>query len=328
MSRRLLSGLSALAALLTLVSPLAADDAAAKRPFTLADLYRVAGVADPALSPDSKSVVYAVTTNDVKAGTRTQALWRVDAGGGPARPITFSGARDSHPFFSPDGKTLAFVSTRAGDPQVFFLPTAGAIVLLFFPEGSKSAQKAWALLVSAATFAAAADKRTTAALAIAHLAEHAPVPQREIALPAGAPFGTILVDRATCTMCLACVGSCPEGALLDGAEKPELRFIETKCVQCGICAATCPERSIALVPRLNLAPDARAPRVVNEAAIFKCIGCGKPLGTEKMVANMLVKLAGHSMFAAPGALDRLKMCADCRVIDLVKSEGSLDIRDV
>ncbi len=180
----------------------------------------------------------------------------------------------------------------------------------------------------AATFALTGDKRTTAALAIEHLAQHAPVPQREIALPSGAPYGTIAVDAATCTMCLACVGSCPEGAILDNVETPQLRFIEAKCVQCGICAKTCPENAIALSPRLNLAPEAKQPRVVNEAAIFKCIGCGKPLGPEKMVANMLGKLAGHSMFATPGALDRLKMCADCRVIDLMKHERGVDIRDL
>ncbi|MGH6743221.1 MAG: hypothetical protein ACREYB_00495, partial [Casimicrobiaceae bacterium] len=50
------------------------------------------------------------------------------------------------------------------------------------------------------------------------------------------------------------------------------------------------------------------------------IRCGKALGTDKMVGNMLAKLAGHSMFAAPGALDRLKMCADCRVIDMMQKE--------
>ena len=74
--------------------------------------------------------------------------------------------------------------------------------------------------------------------------------------------------------------------------------------------------------------EAREPRVLNEAAVFNCIACGKPLGTEKMVNAMLGKLAGHSMFAAPGALDRLKMCADCRVVDLVRNEKSVDIRDV
>ena len=35
---------------------------------------------------------------------------------------------------------------------------------------------------------------------------------------------------------------------------------------------------------------------------------------------MLAKLAGHSMFAEPGALDRLKMCADCRVLDMMQKE--------
>jgi ferredoxin len=91
-------------------------------------------------------------------------------------------------------------------------------------------------------------------------------------------------------------------------------------VQCGICAATCPEDAIALTPRLSLAAEAKEPRLLNEASIFKCIRCGKPLGTDKMIGNMLAKLAGHSMFAAPGSLDRLKMCADCRVIDMMHAE--------
>jgi len=179
-----------------------------------------------------------------------------------------------------------------------------------------------------ATFALTADKRTSAALAIEHLARHAPLPQREIALPSGAPYGTIAVNVETCTMCLACVGACPEGAILDNAEMPQLRFIEAKCVQCGICAKTCPENAIALSPRLSLVPEARAPRVLNEAVVFNCIHCGKPLGSEKMVSNMLAKLTGHPMFATPGALERLKMCADCRVIDLMKNERGLDIRNV
>ena len=179
-----------------------------------------------------------------------------------------------------------------------------------------------------ATFAFTADKRTAAALAIEHLAMHAPVPQRVIALPRGSLYGTIAVNHDTCTMCLACVGACPVGAILDNQEAPQLRFIETKCVQCGLCETTCPERAIALTPRLNLDPDARGPRVINEAAVFRCIACGKPVGTEKMVAAMLAKLSGHSMFAGPGALDRLKMCADCRVIDLMKNERGVDIGDV
>ena len=179
-----------------------------------------------------------------------------------------------------------------------------------------------------AAFAPTNEKRTTLSLALDHLAAHAPVPQTRVPLPVGAPFGAITVNTATCTMCLACVGSCPEGAILDNAERPQLRFIETRCVQCGICAATCPEHAIALVPQIDLTAEAKQPRVLNEAQIFACIKCGKALGTEKMIGAMLARLAGHSMFTAPGALDRLKMCADCRVVDLIQTEESVDIRDI
>jgi ferredoxin len=179
-----------------------------------------------------------------------------------------------------------------------------------------------------ATFALTSEKRNTLSLAFDHLAQHAPIPQARIPLPQGAPFGSLAVNRDACTLCLACVGACPESALLDHAEAPKLRFIESQCVQCGICASTCPEHAITLVPQLDLTREARAPRVLHEAAVFACTSCGKPLGTQKMIENMLAKLAGHSMFAAPGALDRLRMCADCRVVDLVKNERSVDIRNL
>jgi ferredoxin len=147
-----------------------------------------------------------------------------------------------------------------------------------------------------------------------------------IPLFAGSPFGRIDVDRDACTMCLACVGACPEGAILDHPEALRLRFIESKCVQCGICAKTCPENAIALVPQLDLTAEARAPRVLNEAEVVGCTACGKPLGTRKMIDGMLAKLAQHSMFARPGSLDRLRMCADCRVKALVTEEpGGIDL---
>ena len=224
------------------------------------------------------------------------------------------------------GREMSFAETI-----VQSLGYQGAHFKLIDASGLEGTLWSWSAALGVrtpATFAFTGDKRSTAGLAIDHLVRHAPVPQREIPLPAGAPFGTIAVNRDACTMCLACVGACPVGAILDNQQAPQLSFIETKCVQCGICAATCPEHAIALTPRLLLAPEARQPRVINEAVVIHCISCGKPLGTEKMIAGMLAKLAGHSMFAAPGALDRLKMCADCRVIDLMKNERGVDIRDV
>jgi len=179
-----------------------------------------------------------------------------------------------------------------------------------------------------ATFAATQEKRTTAALAIEHLALHAPTPRDTIPLPKGALYGGIEINRDACTMCLACVGSCPEGAITDNLERPQVRFIESKCVQCGICAQTCPEHAISLVPRLDTTAGARNPRVLNEAAMVSCIRCNKPLGTQKMIETMLARLAGHSMFTAPGALDRLRMCADCRVVDMMAEKDPVDIRNL
>ena len=111
------------AALLLLAPAAAAADM--RRAFTLEDLYRAKTVGEPAVSPDGKAIVYTVTTNDWATKKKTAALWRVDTDGTNARPLTTGEARDEHASFSPDGKTLAFVSTRTGEPQLFFLPLGG-----------------------------------------------------------------------------------------------------------------------------------------------------------------------------------------------------------
>jgi hypothetical protein len=43
---------------------------------------------------------------------------------------------------------------------------------------------------------------------------------------------------------------------------------------------------------------------------------------------MVERLRTHSMFADPGGLERLKMCADCRVVDLMTNERPADIRNL
>ena len=121
--------------------------------------------------------------------------------------------------------------------------------------------------------------------------------EKTIPLPAGAPFGALTVNKQTCTLCKACIGACPESALIDSPEAPALRFIERNCVQCGLCVKTCPENAITLVPRLLLGEKAKEPVTLNEAEPFNCVRCGKPFGTRQMVDNMIGKLGAHSMFA-------------------------------
>jgi ferredoxin len=190
----------------------------------------------------------------------------------------------------------------------------------------------WAMTPAAAAaqpaaFNLSAEKRTTLDFAFEHLAKHAKRAPEQIALPVGAPYGALAIDQDACTLCKACIGACPEGALLDAQDAPQLRFIERNCVQCGLCADTCPEDAIRLVPRLLLGAQAKQAVVLNEAEPFNCVRCGKPFATKAMIDSMLVKVGGHSMFATGGALKRLQMCADCRVVDMVSNENESTIHD-
>jgi ferredoxin len=183
----------------------------------------------------------------------------------------------------------------------------------------------------AAVFSVQADKRATLDLAIDHLLGQAPAVPPAVELPrAGSPFGSLFVDSDKCTLCLACVGACPEGALADNPDRPQLRFIEKNCVQCGLCEKTCPEDAITLHPRLWLADAGKARkqmRVLNEVEPYRCIRCSKPFGTLKAIEAMMARLAGHAMFQGVAA-DRLKMCGDCRVIDLHTRQDEVRITDL
>ena len=185
---------------------------------------------------------------------------------------------------------------------------------------------------AAARFAVAQEKRSTLELALDHLIAQAPMPAAQrpeaIALPAaGAPLGTVTVNKGRCTLCLSCVSACPASALQDNPQLPQLRFIEQNCVQCGLCATTCPEDAIALQPRLLLTPERSQLRVLNEAKPWACVRCSKPFGTVKAIEAMLGKLSGHAMFQGE-ALERLKMCSDCRVIDLYSSQSETKVTDL
>jgi ferredoxin len=163
-------------------------------------------------------------------------------------------------------------------------------------------------------------KRQILAPALAHLHAHAPTPVDVLPLPAGAPFGAIKVDVAGCTLCLACVGACPANALKDNpTEKPQLSFLEANCVQCGLCRVTCPEKVITLEPRLSFLPAARAHQVIKEEEPFQCVRCGKPFGARSSIERIAEKLKAHPMFAG-GALERLKMCDNCRVVAMAEED--------
>jgi ferredoxin len=175
-----------------------------------------------------------------------------------------------------------------------------------------------------AAFQPVGGKRDVLRLALRELHHAAPAPVDIVALPEGAPFGTIELNVEGCTLCLSCVSACPTGALSDDQERPLLRFTEDACVQCGLCKATCPEKVITLKPQLDFRAATAQARVLKEEEPFCCIRCAKPFGVKSSVERVAAKLEGkHWMFQnSAKRLDVIKMCADCRVIAM--SEEKFD----
>jgi dipeptidyl aminopeptidase/acylaminoacyl peptidase len=112
---------------------LAGVKAAEKRGVTPEDYLAFQFLADPQISPDGKSVAYVVTTINQKKNRRESAVWVVAAdGSGESRRLTADGFSSNAPRWSPDGGTLAFLSSRnpeagAGEPhgsQIYLLPMA------------------------------------------------------------------------------------------------------------------------------------------------------------------------------------------------------------
>ncbi|MGY3909967.1 4Fe-4S dicluster domain-containing protein [Aeromonas piscicola] len=137
-----------------------------------------------------------------------------------------------------------------------------------------------------------------------------------LAVPHGAPYGSVELKDADCTLCMGCVAVCPSRALHAVGHAPGLNFIEQDCIQCGMCEKACPEQAIVLAPRLQPVPEARrAVQSLKAEEAACCIRCGKPFAPASMIRRIQQKLAGHSHFQNEAAA-RLLMCEDCRVKDV------------
>lgn len=115
-------GGSALAALLAVAVP-----ASAARPMTIQDLLTAVRVTDPQLSTDGRLVAFVRTTTDATTGARNADIWVVPADGSAAPKLLVGGEKtENTPRWSPDGKRLAFLSTRGGAAQIYVANADGS----------------------------------------------------------------------------------------------------------------------------------------------------------------------------------------------------------
>jgi len=98
-----------------------------QRPIEAEDLYALQLIGEMQLSPDGRHVIFTVQRVDRKTEKKYSNLWLVPTGRGKARQFTTGDHSDRSPRWSPDGRTIAFISNRDNDkqPQIYLIPFDG-----------------------------------------------------------------------------------------------------------------------------------------------------------------------------------------------------------
>jgi dipeptidyl aminopeptidase/acylaminoacyl peptidase len=114
-----------LALLVSAAATMAAAQAAESHLFSVQDMIAMDRISDPQVSPDGKRIAFVVSALDLPANKRRTDLYLVSADGTGMRRLTSHEAADSSPRWSPDGRTLYFLSTRSGSSQIWRLSLDG-----------------------------------------------------------------------------------------------------------------------------------------------------------------------------------------------------------
>jgi len=120
------SGLSTVSAIIILTfCPPQTASAVERHSFSVHDMLAMKRISDPRVSPDGRWIVFVLRTTDLEANKGRTDLWLIGVDGNGLRRLTSHPDADNNPRWSPDGKSIYFLSTRSGSSQVWRIAPDG-----------------------------------------------------------------------------------------------------------------------------------------------------------------------------------------------------------
>lgn len=137
-------------------------------------------------------------------------------------------------------------------------------------------------------------------------------------------YGKISINTNTCTLCLACVGSCNVGALVADTKDNSLKFNASLCTTCGYCEASCAEKDTLTLQRsgIDLEKDYFSFMVLAQDELFACVECGKEFATKKAIEK-IASIMKPRFMGDEAKIKTLYCCAECKAKVMIQSMNVL-----